>query len=138
MRIHTFDNTTDAYDATQTDESISDGDVLVVAPENVVGFLLEAWPVAVTKECGQFHRLSDPTTPPEGYEAAVVDARDIARVVGLLVEEASSKVVVAQENAARCTCQWADDAGDPEVGPDPYIVEFDNACPHHGVDAMGW
>lgn len=27
-----------------------------------------------------------------------------------------------------CSCEWADDAGDPEVGPDPYIVREDPAC----------
>jgi hypothetical protein len=32
----------------------------------------------------------------------------------------------------RCTCQWADDVGDPEVGPDPYILEVDRGCPQHG------
>lgn len=32
---------------------------------------------------------------------------------------------------ASCSCTWADD-GDPEVGPDPYIVRVDEACPVHG------
>lgn len=27
-----------------------------------------------------------------------------------------------------CSCEWADDAGDPEVGPDPYIAVEDPDC----------
>lgn len=33
---------------------------------------------------------------------------------------------------ARCTCEWADDEGDLEVGPSPYLVEADVNCPIHG------
>jgi hypothetical protein len=45
-----------AYDQTQCDERITSGDTLVA--ENVVGFMLDAWPVAVTIECGQFHSIA--------------------------------------------------------------------------------
>jgi hypothetical protein len=50
IKTHRFDSTGDAYDASQTDESISNGDVLVVESERVVGVLVDAWPVAVTPE----------------------------------------------------------------------------------------
>lgn len=56
--IHRFESSGDAYDATQTDETINDGDVLVVESERVVGFLVKAWPVAVTPEHGAFHSLA--------------------------------------------------------------------------------
>jgi hypothetical protein len=55
MNVWHFASTGEAYDATQTDERIKDGDVLVVASEEVVGFLLQAWPVAVTEARGHFH-----------------------------------------------------------------------------------
>lgn len=32
-----------------------------------------------------------------------------------------------------CSCRWADDVGDPEVGPDPYIAEPDLRCPRHSL-----
>lgn len=41
---------------------------------------------------------------------------------------------------ARCTCTWADDEGNLEVGPDPYIAAPDEACPLHGrgADPQAW
>jgi hypothetical protein len=58
IKTHRFDSTSDAYDASQTDESISNGDVLVVESERVVGVLVDAWPVAVTPERGAFHTFA--------------------------------------------------------------------------------
>lgn len=55
--VHRFDDTREAYDATQCRDDIRDGDVLVVESEGVVGFLDEAWPVALTKAHGEFHGL---------------------------------------------------------------------------------
>lgn len=54
-KIHTFDSTGEAYNASQCDEDISDGDVLVVPSEKVVGVLVEAWPVAAGTLNGEFH-----------------------------------------------------------------------------------
>jgi hypothetical protein len=59
INVHTFESTGEAYDATQTDDAIKDGDVLVVPSENVVGFLAKAWPVALSAEHGAFHTLED-------------------------------------------------------------------------------
>jgi hypothetical protein len=128
MRIHTFDNTVDAYNDTQTLESIEDGDVLVVPSENVVGILFQAWPVAVTRARGEFHRFASDDLM--GYASQVQDAQDVARVIGAPIHP-SEVVVVAEDNTPRCTCEWADDDGDPEVGPDPYIAEVDPDCPVH-------
>ena len=61
-RIHRFESTHEAYNATQTDDSIHHGDVLVVAPERVFGVLIRAWPVALSFPAetgpGAFHTLS--------------------------------------------------------------------------------
>lgn len=55
--VHRYADSRDAYDASQTYDTIKDGDVLVIEPESVVGILVSAWPVAVTSEPGCFHRL---------------------------------------------------------------------------------
>jgi len=57
--IHYFDDTGEAYDASQCDDKIKDGDVLVGLDDQVVGFLFQAWPVAVTEGHGHFHTLKE-------------------------------------------------------------------------------
>jgi hypothetical protein len=57
--VHTFGSTGEAYDASQCDDNIKNGDVLIIPSERVAGVLVEAWPVAVTAECGHFHRFND-------------------------------------------------------------------------------
>lgn len=56
--IHEFASSSDAYDATQCDESVRKGDALLIASEGVVG-LAWTWPVAVTARAGELHELSD-------------------------------------------------------------------------------
>jgi hypothetical protein len=74
VKSHTFTDSGAAYNQTQWDDNIHSGDVLVVPSEKVVGFLLEAWPCAVTKARGHLHGLTNPSTPnadePEGWAAA--------------------------------------------------------------------
>jgi hypothetical protein len=53
--VHTFRSTGEAYDASQTDDTIKDGDVLHVPSEHVTGFLYQAWPMALSTEHGAFH-----------------------------------------------------------------------------------
>jgi hypothetical protein len=58
--IWNFDTDTgDAYNNTQWREDIKDGDLLFVrtSTEQVIGFLFEAWPIAVTAERGEFHGI---------------------------------------------------------------------------------
>lgn len=57
-KVHYFRGTEEAYNASQTDETISDGDILFCS-NGVVGFLMEAWPVAVTAKSGEFHTIAD-------------------------------------------------------------------------------
>jgi hypothetical protein len=54
--MKTFDSTGDAYDATQCDDSIENGDALVIETEGVVG-LAWVWPVAVTVNAGDLHAV---------------------------------------------------------------------------------
>jgi len=55
VNVHYFLSSGEAYDASQCDENIRNGDVLVIKEEEVVGWLLDAWPVAITREHGEFH-----------------------------------------------------------------------------------
>jgi len=59
-RIHRFDSTGEAYDASQTDDSIRDGDILLVEAEHAVAILTEAWPTATAEEFAgeHFHVLA--------------------------------------------------------------------------------
>jgi hypothetical protein len=60
LAIHKFDTTEEAYDATQCDENISKGDILIVEDEKVVG-IAYTWPIAITKEHGALHVINDIT-----------------------------------------------------------------------------
>jgi len=71
IRVHEFTDTRSGYDQTQYRPDIHDGDVLWVPGERVAGFLMQAWPTAVTVACGQFHALADPDT-------LIIDGRDYA------------------------------------------------------------
>lgn len=67
MTIHYFDGTGEAYDACQCDENIKTGDTLVIESEGVVG-LAWAWPVAVSKAHGHFHRVKEGGTVYDLYD----------------------------------------------------------------------
>jgi len=58
MTIHKFDSTGDAYDATQCDDNVKNGDILVIDSERVVG-LAHTWPVAITEAYGKLHKIND-------------------------------------------------------------------------------
>jgi hypothetical protein len=55
-RIHSFDSSGNAYDATQCDERIGTGDTLLILPEKVVA-VAHTWPFAITAEAGRLHQL---------------------------------------------------------------------------------
>ncbi len=55
-KIHHFKTTVEAYDATQTSDHITKGDVLIIEDEGVVG-LADTWPIAVTRWPGELHGI---------------------------------------------------------------------------------
>ena len=55
--MRTFGSTEEAYNACQCDETIVDGDLLVVPREKIVG-LAWTWPLAITTNYGEFHTLA--------------------------------------------------------------------------------
>ena len=88
VRVHHFDSTGEAYNASQTHDDIRDGDVLVVRPEGIVGILVEAWPTVVhftdeRRDSGAFHELKDPKDKlfEERYPEALEVADEAASIV---------------------------------------------------------
>ncbi len=58
-RVHTFATDSEAYDASQTDDAIADGDVLLIADTGQAAVLVEAWPTIVAGNIGCFHGIAD-------------------------------------------------------------------------------
>ena len=84
---HTFESTADAYDACQCDDDVKKGDTLVIESEGVVG-LAWAWPVAVTAEYGDLHRITDPSLFDDEFTAEqVARARAEATELGFELVE---------------------------------------------------
>lgn len=54
--INQYESTEEAYAACQTDETVKNGDTLIVETEEVIG-LAWTWPVAVTVRNGELHTL---------------------------------------------------------------------------------
>jgi hypothetical protein len=82
IQVHRSAATGEAYDASQCDDAIRDGDVLSVPSEGVVGVLVGAWPVAITAQRGCFHRHADGLAwdgrmPDRDYRASVNAARQV-------------------------------------------------------------
>lgn len=82
-KIHHFDSTVRAYDATQSDDKIKKGDVLIIESEKVVG-LADTWPVAVTEWAGELHGiLADTSLEKLGFsDKSIALARDAAKTLG--------------------------------------------------------
>jgi hypothetical protein len=57
QQVHYFSSTDRCYNETQCSDQIKNRDLLVIECDQVVGFLLDAWPVAVTKNYGALHTL---------------------------------------------------------------------------------
>lgn len=63
MNIWYYDTSAEAYDDAMCNERIKNGDILVAFDDGVVGYLVEAWPTAVTAKHGQFHQWKDDVDP---------------------------------------------------------------------------
>jgi hypothetical protein len=61
VAVHTFPHLTsdEVYDRVQWDDSIGNGDVLVLPREGIVAIMVDSWPVSVTENLGCFHTLSE-------------------------------------------------------------------------------
>ncbi len=82
-QIYHFTTTEDAYESAQIDETINDGDVLIIEPEKVVG-LVGDFPIAVTEWTGNLHDLAaGDTLESLGFsDKSIALARDAAKTLG--------------------------------------------------------
>lgn len=87
-RLHAFESTGNAYDATQCDERIASGDTLIILSERVVA-VAYTWPFAVTAQAGKLHSIG----PKEGdslvalaqsFEVAEEDLRFACQIAAAL------------------------------------------------------
>ena len=69
MNVHYFESTRDAYDACQCDDNIKQGDLLIIESEGVVG-IADTWPVAITTECGDLHRIENHVEWAKSFDTA--------------------------------------------------------------------
>lgn len=83
-RYHGFATTGNAYDATQCDVAIGNGDTLIILPEQVVG-VAHCWPFAVTETRGKLHGVSPkPEDDAEGFAVGLgIRLEDIEAAVAL-------------------------------------------------------
>ncbi|MFF4248962.1 hypothetical protein ACFYY2_31475 [Streptomyces sp. NPDC001822] len=78
--VHRFNSTGEANDAVQWNDAIADGDLIVVEPEGVVGFLALTQAVAITTKRGRLEPLRAPAREVDGgryadtYAAAAHEA----------------------------------------------------------------
>lgn len=88
--VHTFENSTDAYDATQMGEwmgaKVKNGDILVIPDEGVVG-ICSTWPVAVTVNSGELHSVKPEYATPE----------NVAEIAKLSIDVVQAAFAKAQE-----------------------------------------
>lgn len=82
-KIHHYETTVAAYAATQSDDQVREGDVLIIESEGVVG-LASTWPVAVTELSGELHHLEGAWPLAKlGFAKKSIDlARDAAKTLG--------------------------------------------------------
>jgi hypothetical protein len=92
-RVIEYPTTAEAYDASQFDDTITDGTIIVIRAERVVGVLVGAWPVAVTPARGEFHALA--VTPSVANEYAQytgpwAHAVNLAEAMGFMAESVAT------------------------------------------------
>ncbi|MFF5045644.1 hypothetical protein [[Kitasatospora] papulosa] len=109
--VHRFETSSDAYDATQALDGISDGDVIVVESEKVVGFLVRAWPAAITVARGSLHMVSAPDREHEdgAYAASVDLAEQLANELGFDVDPLHATPAPVAEQEAPAQDEHAED-----------------------------
>jgi hypothetical protein len=89
-QVHEFATSGEAYDASQTDDTIHDGDVLVVRNGRAVAIMLSAWPTATDEDLSgeHFHVAEasldwtrvpaiDPNLPSHDYSRSIEIAQPI-------------------------------------------------------------
>lgn len=78
--VHTWNDhsTGEAYDRTQWDDEVKDGDVIVCNEGKSVAILVEAWPTIAKGERGEFHGMLGDVTLETLGEGKYAEAYKIA------------------------------------------------------------
>jgi hypothetical protein len=116
---HTFDSTSDAYDAVQCDETIRNGDVLVIENERVIG-LAWTWPVAVTVEHGALHTVN-------GNGVSVI------KDATWTVEQIKAAIAAADERGLK-VADWAREAVEIASGGSSPATDYRELAAARGFD----
>ena len=121
-KIHHFDSTVAAYAATQSDDQVNEGDVLIIESEKIVG-LASTWPVAVTELSGELHHLEGAWPLAKlGFSKKSIDlARDAANSHGwplfayAIDDDEAMKIVDREDDeAAECLAACLEARGSAE------------------------
>lgn len=95
--VHTFGSTETAYNVSQCCDDIRSGDLLSVPSAHVLGVLVDAWPMAVTKEAGQFHHVEPSPGQPYLDAFALLDrgkyAPSLAYALMFLAQSGNASLV---------------------------------------------
>lgn len=124
VRVFTFDDSREAYDQSQVRDDIHDGDVLYIPSDTVAGFLMRAWPVAVSAKRGAFHRLVDPSD-------LVIDGTDYSAIVHV----AQSLLDTAEPPAAAVPPSFTDGLHN---APNVWTVTIAGSERHDGESPYLW
>jgi len=68
VQVHFFESEGEAYDASQTDEGIKDGDVLLAGEQRSAAILIRAWPTLVEVREDQGETAFDRLKPTSRWE----------------------------------------------------------------------
>ncbi|MGW5720795.1 hypothetical protein ACWEVP_31800 [Amycolatopsis sp. NPDC003865] len=95
--VHTFGSTGTAYDIGQCCDDIRSGDLISVPSEHVLAVMVDAWPMAVTKEAGEFHYVNQEPGQPYLDAFALLDrgkyAPSLAYALMFLAQSGNASLV---------------------------------------------
>jgi hypothetical protein len=134
VRVHVYNTTSYAYDETQTNGEILDGDVIVAEGEGAVAILDRAWPFAITEEHGEFHG------PPVLSAHLHRDGFFIPSLAVAVAEAVKRGFAIHHLNSPRSDVLVPEDQRPREI-PCPNCEDGSGDIPiyHHSADAIiGW
>lgn len=101
--IFAFETSGEAYDASQTNDAISDGDILLVPSEGSAAILVSAWPAqaaGLDSDESAFHKCAEGVTMEtiDGgkYAVAAAIAKQLVTAEGVLTEDGKAAVAASE------------------------------------------
>lgn len=105
-RVHTYASTSEAYNRSQCDDAVQDGDVLRVPSEDAAAVMVSAWPTAATEATAgeAFHVLADGedwSALPAVLDGGRTDYAESAAVMAAELAEDATLRTLAADLAAK-------------------------------------